>query len=287
MKKFPPLVSVITPCYNDAKHIMECVESVQKSDYSNFEHIIVDDGSDKRTKEVLAGINFANVFIISQNNQGVCGARNEAIRRASGIYILPVDSDDRIAPEYISKAVALFERNERVRIVTSEITQFFGNSHAQLVAPSNFNMGELLSRNLFHISTFFRRCDALEIGGFDEDFNKGLEDWAFWVSLLEMGGEVGVIPGTNTFYMVKRHHRNNSFSAIEMRQFVKLIWEKHKHLYSLYYADPYQTDSYIALKARNDLSWSKLTIFRIKRTILGILDKMYSIYQVYVRRNRR
>ena len=221
-----PLVTVITPCYNDGSYILACVKSVQDSDYSRIEHIIVDDGSDAKTKTILSQINYPNVKVIYQNNKGVCEAR-----------------------------------------VTSEICQKFDRSNDKLIVSENIDIGTLLSRNLMHISTLFRREDALNVGCFDEDFRIGLEDWAFWVSLLELGGIVGIVPGTNTYYRVKKFHRNNSFSSETQRMLVKLIWTKHKTLYSQYYADPYETDAYISLKQLENMSLFKMAILRMRQWI--------------------
>lgn len=262
-----PLVTVITPCYNDGSYILACVKSVQDSDYSRIEHIIVDDGSDAKTKTILSQINYPNVKVIYQNNKGVCEARNVAIRQAQGKFILPVDGDDKIGPHYISQAVRMFNENSNVRLVTSEICQKFDRSNDKLIVSENIDIGTLLSRNLMHISTLFRREDALNVGCFDEDFRIGLEDWAFWVSLLELGGIVGIVPGTNTYYRVKKFHRNNSFSSETQRMLVKLIWTKHKTLYSQYYADPYETDAYISLKQLENMSLFKMAILRMRQWI--------------------
>ena len=253
MQENLPLVSVITPCYNDGKYILECVLSIQKSTYPNIEHIIVDDGSDDETKKILKQIKYPNVQIITKKNEGVCVARNLAINISRGKYVLPVDGDDFIEPDYISKAVDLFEHNENLRIITSELTQCFGYSDKiiQVLEP---NMGLLLARNLFTIFTMFKREDAVKVGGFDLQFIKGLEDWDFWISILELGGEIGIIPGTNTYYRIKKTHRNNNIGGIKgLNELRYLIWEKHKKLYAEYYMNPVETEEYIALINRKNL----------------------------------
>lgn len=274
---FNPLVTIITPCYNDGDYIVECVKSVQESSYKNIEHIIVDDGSDDYTKQILSKIPYTNVQIIYQTNNGVCCARNSAIMQARGEIILPVDGDDKIGKDYIGKAVKVFGENPNVRIVASEISQYFGLSNSQLKVKRNLNVADFLSKNMICSSSFFYRNDAIKVGGFDEDFKKGLEDWNFWVSLLELGGEIGVVPGTNVFIRVKRSSRNKSFSSETMRELVKLIWEKHKPLYSEYYADPYETDSYLSLLLHDNMSWSKLTLLRLKAKIRRLFLELCKI----------
>lgn len=266
-----PLVSVITPCHNDGLYIMEAVVSIQESNYPNIEHIIVDDGSDQFTKEILAKIHFSNVRIVSIPASGVCMARNTAINLSSGKYILPLDADDKVAADYINSAVECFESKEDCRVVTTEIIQFFGTRKDQVKWIGTFDMGLLLSRNLFGISTMFRREDAKKVGGFDQLFRDGVEDWDFWISIMSLGGTVEVVNGINFYYRIKKKHRNNSFSSEQLSSFRRSIWEKHKELFSMYYADPNETDSYLGLVRYRNFSILRLVLLRIKCSLQKII----------------
>lgn len=228
---------------------MDCISSVQNSTYPDIEHIIIDDGSTPEHSKVLDVIDFPNIIIIHKPNEGVCITRNMGLEIATGEFILPLDADDKISENYVSDAVEVLQKDPNVRVVTSEISQRFGKSDYRIIFDEPFNMGTLLSRNLFHITTMFRACDAIRVGGFDTDFNKGLEDWNFWISMMALGGSVGIIPGTNFYYRIKNIRRNTSFGGeIGHRELQKLIWKKHRDLYSVYYADPYETYAYRALK---------------------------------------
>ena len=93
-----PKISVIIPVYNAQDYLMECIESVLKQSYQDFEVICIDDGSSDRSGEILK--KFAEkdkrVIIITQNNKGVSIARNKGIQQAKGKYIYFLDSDDYI-----------------------------------------------------------------------------------------------------------------------------------------------------------------------------------------------
>jgi len=262
-----PLVSIITACYNDGAYINECVDSVQNSTYKNIEHIIVDDGSNRETRDILNRIEYSNVHIYYKDNEGVCLTRNYAINKAEGKYILFLDGDDKISNNYIGDAVAILEKKTDVRIVTSEVSKMFGYGDGQIKVSLPIEIGKLLSRNLFTVTTMMRREDALRVGGFDVDFNSGLEDWNFWISVLELGGEVAIIPGINFYYRIKRRHRNNKFGDEEARRVLRLIWEKHKSLYSIYYADPFDTYTYQSLKAFRDSTLLDVLIVKFKEFI--------------------
>lgn len=267
-----PLVTIITPCFNDGDYIMENVMSVQAQTYPNIEQIIIDDGSNERTRKVLDAINFPNVRIIHKQNEGVCVARNVAIKEAHGEYILPVDGDDKISPTYVASAIDIFESDANVRIVTTQICQMFGEANLQIV-QTDFTMGKLLARNLFFISTFFKRSDAIKIGGFDTTFNKGLEDWEFWINIMKLGGSVGVVPGANGFWRIKKVSRNKSFGATETSELRYLMWKKHRELFAENFVDPMETYECLNLKYIVETSLYKRILRKITTILQSFLTK--------------
>jgi glycosyltransferase involved in cell wall biosynthesis len=91
------LVSVIIPCYNQARFLGEAIESVLSQSYPHFEVVVVDDGSTDNTQEVAS--RYPGVRCIRQENRGLAGARNEGIRRSRGSYLVFLDADDRLLPE--------------------------------------------------------------------------------------------------------------------------------------------------------------------------------------------
>ena len=91
-------LSVIVPVYNVEKYILKCIESIfcQGIDDNTFELIIVNDGTKDNSMELISDIinRHANVIVINQENKGLSEARNSGLAKASGKYILFVDSDD-------------------------------------------------------------------------------------------------------------------------------------------------------------------------------------------------
>lgn len=102
-----PLVSIIIPIYNTEKYIYECLNSLINQSYSHIEIIVVDDGSTDNSlcllKELSAKDSRLKVF--SQPNQGVSAARNLALSKATGTYVMFVDADDWIDPHTIEKCL--------------------------------------------------------------------------------------------------------------------------------------------------------------------------------------
>src|SRR5437879_507126 len=101
MDNSQPVVSVIIPCFNQGATLDEAVASVLNQTFTDFEIVIVNDGStDPFTSELLANYHRPRTRVITTANGGLAAARNTAIRNSRGKYILPLDADDRIAPEY-------------------------------------------------------------------------------------------------------------------------------------------------------------------------------------------
>lgn len=116
-------VSVITPVYNTEKYLGKCLDSILEQTYKNFEVICVDDGSKDDSADILR--EYANrderFKVIVQTNSGVGAARNRAIRRALGEYILFVDSDDYIEPTTLEKLVGnMSEYNADICLFNAE-----------------------------------------------------------------------------------------------------------------------------------------------------------------------
>lgn len=105
-----PRVSVIIPTYNRGWIIEEAIDSVLNQDFSDFELIVVDDGSDDNTREILGA--YANaITVLHQPNRGVSAARNRGIAEASGRLIAFLDSDDLWLPGKLTTQVKFFEEN--------------------------------------------------------------------------------------------------------------------------------------------------------------------------------
>ena len=99
-----PLVSIIIPCYNQAKFLQETLQSVNHQTYSNWECIIINDGSPDNTEEIALEWCYKDVRFkyFKKENGGLSSARNFGILHARGDLILPLDADDKISKNYLS-----------------------------------------------------------------------------------------------------------------------------------------------------------------------------------------
>ena len=151
-----PIVSVVIPCYNHGAYLQETLASVAAQTLDDHEIIIVNDGStDPDTLNFLNHLDNSKTRVITTANRGVSAARNRAIGEALGDYILPLDADDKIAPDYLEKAVAILDKQPEVAIVYCD-QMMFGEREGLLILP-DYDRRRLLVENLIHTSAVFRR----------------------------------------------------------------------------------------------------------------------------------
>lgn len=188
-----PLVSVVIPYYNRADTIDDTLQSLANQTFTNFEVIIVDDGSsEKESIDKLQHIKKAmpGVSVFLQKNQGVAAARNNGIKRASGRYIVCLDSDDMLEPTYLEKAATVLESSPNISIVTAYMS-VFGVVKDEFQHAA-FDPFVLYKDNMIITAAMFRK-EAWDVsGGYKSGI--GYEDWEFWINLVERGFQAFTIP---------------------------------------------------------------------------------------------
>lgn len=225
-----PLISIVIPCYNDALYIEESVNSAINQTYPNTEIIIVDDGSNLETKKVLNTLKEKVDVIITQNNQGVCVARNNGIKKAKGDYILVLDSDDFFEAKFLEVAYNVIKNNKEIGLVTcfANIIDETG-THLYISKPTGAGVDEVIYKNNAMGSCFFTREVWLKVGGYDIKMKNGYEDWEFNISVAKLGYKVKVIQEILFNYRYKSVSRNTE--AINYQKEIrKYVFKKHKDI---------------------------------------------------------
>ncbi|NLD23985.1 MAG: glycosyltransferase family 2 protein, partial [Bacteroidales bacterium] len=159
-------VSVIIPVYNMELYLAETLESVLKSDYPNFEVIVMDDESTDKSLSIAEYYKKkdSRIRIFSQRNEGASSARNNAIKEAQGRYILPVDADNLISDNYISEAAKVLDENPSVKLVSSE-AEYIGDKSGRW-RFEKFSVNLLCRRNLVDNCSMYRKSDWEKVGGY-------------------------------------------------------------------------------------------------------------------------
>jgi glycosyltransferase involved in cell wall biosynthesis len=184
MNPLQPRVSIIIPCYNHGHYIREAIQSVEKcNDKSLYEIIIVNDGStDAPTIDTLRKLTAEGYHVINQANQGLGRTRNNGIKVAAGEYILPLDSDNRIRPEYIIESIKIMDRKPDIAMVYGDAEFFEGKTGRHIIGE--FNLQQLMLENRIDACAVFRKSVWEAVGGYDEKMPvMGFEDWDLWLNM--------------------------------------------------------------------------------------------------------
>ena len=190
-----PHVSIITPAYNAESYLREAVESVFAQSFTDFELLIVDDGSTDGTLHLARTLGAADPrvrVIPSIRNQGQPTARNEAMRQARGRFFALLDSDDAWEPNYLAEQLSVFRQFDDVAVVTANATNVGGVRNGKTLWPVTSGTSRLTLLDIIEqedsvcIMSVFRREVFETIGGFDPKL-RGNEDYHFWVRVARAG----------------------------------------------------------------------------------------------------
>lgn len=235
-----PLVSVIVPCYNLGNYVSECINSVLAQTYSNWECIIVNDGSTDNTEDISLQIATRDdrIKYYKKENGGLSSTRNFGIQQAKGQYILPLDVDDIIDKNYLEQAVKAFNLNAALKLVYCE-AEFFGEKSGRWVLQ-DFNLKDLARTNMIFCTAMFKKEDWIRVNGYDENMKFGWEDWEFWISILKNGGEVKRLPLVGFFYRIRPTSMLRSMSQEEADFLCDYVYQKHFEFIKTQLGNPIQ-----------------------------------------------
>lgn len=196
-------VSIIVPCYNQAEYLGEALQSVLEQTYANWECVIVNDGSTDQTEIVAKkwcdkDARFQYLF---KENGGLSSARNFGIVSSTGTFILPLDADDRIAPNYVDMAIKSFKEDSFLKVVYCVAEKFGDVSGIWQLKP--FSLLSLCTNNMIFCTAMYRKQDWDLVGGYDEKMLYGWEDWEFWIAILKNGGGVKRLDEVGFYYRIK------------------------------------------------------------------------------------
>ncbi len=220
-----PSVSVIIPTYNRRAYVQEAIESVLAQTYTDYEIIVIDDGSTDGTAEALREQYGDRIRYEWQENQGVSAARNHGIELACGKYIAFLDSDDLWCPEKLEKQIAYLERHPSTGMVFSEAWVI--DSKGTLVSTSKLNeaiSAESLSLESLCYENHINVPSSVVVdkgiietaGGFDHSMSQG-EDYDLFLR-ARVHTSVGIVREPLTAYRVHSEGASNPSSQVAERR---------------------------------------------------------------------
>ncbi|PSN20052.1 glycosyl transferase family A [filamentous cyanobacterium CCP5] len=241
-----PKVSVVIPAYNATAYLPQTVDSILQQTFTDYEVLIVDDGSSDNPVELVAQIVDSRVHIISQRNQGAGAARNTGIKNARGSYVAFLDADDFWETTKLAKQVEWLDMNPEVGLVHTWVT--LANPDGSLSDRTIRTDGEgyiwdqvVVYNPLKCGSTAMvrRRCFE-ELGYFDQSL-KYSEDWDMWIRIARKYA-FSVIAEPLTYYRIHPSNKSKNYEG-QLQCFCQIIDkafesppEQYSHLKSRSYA---------------------------------------------------
>ncbi len=188
-----PLVSVVMSVYNSEKHLKEAVNSILNQTYTNFEFVIINDGSDDNCLDILLEYlkNNNQVLIIDQENIGLTKSLNRGIQLARGKYIARQDADDKSLPERLEKQIQFLEANADYFLIGTdykiidEHSNIIGKPEIPVPIDNHEIRAAINKYNTFVHSLVMFRNDTSSIGYFYDTSFKYSQDYELWVRILK------------------------------------------------------------------------------------------------------
>ncbi len=210
-----PKVSVIVCTFNGSRTLSECLESLLRLEYPNYEVIVVNDGSTDATAKIAHSYGFR---VITTENQGLASARNTGLRAATGEIVAYIDDDAYPDPHWLRYLANTFMNTKHVGIGGPNIAPPGDGHIAECVAHSPGNPVHILlsdteAEHIPGCNMAFRKAALEAIDGFDPQFRIAGDDVDVCWRLQQKGWTLGYSPGAMVW-----HHRRNSIRAYWKQQ---------------------------------------------------------------------
>ncbi len=236
-------VSIIIPAYNSEKYLLDALDSVYMQTYTNFEVIVVNDGSTDNTLSILERYkkNVSNLNVINIKNHGQGYARNLAVKSAKGDYILFFDSDDILNPLLLETAVKQIEK-DKSDFVFFDWTRFNDRTKKEMKSREKPFINEKILTNKNCIEMLSLRPYYTVVCLYDKDFllknnlkygeNYYYEDIIFWLKVVDSAKKISILK--DSLYRVRYNDRSvtstNYNSEKHYKSFINMLNDSNKYL---------------------------------------------------------
>ncbi len=187
-----PAVTILMPVYNAERYIKTAIDSVLCQTFTDFELLIVDDGSSDSTKDIIHTYDDKRMVAIEKTHQGISHALNAGLRHARGKYIARFDADDICFPERIEKQVGFLNAHPEYILAGSDAEYIIDTGEFlfdfQCIAHSHEEIMEKLYFYcpFIHSSVMYLKSSVRDAGGYPEDAHQ-FEDYLLWIQLAQSG----------------------------------------------------------------------------------------------------
>jgi glycosyltransferase involved in cell wall biosynthesis len=233
-----PAATVVIPCFNMGMYLGEAVASVLAQTLDDVELIIVDDGSDDPyTLCVLDAMAAQGLCVVRQSNQGLAAARNAGVALAAAPYVACLDSDDRLRPDFLRRSREILAAERTIGFVNTSMQRFDELDDVVVAHPCEFP--DMLVYNRAIVSAMFPKEAWTAVGGYYGGFSStGIEDWDFWVRLLDHGYRAAVIEDVLFEYRVRGGSMSQGMYQPERwQQLMRELATRHVRLFDAHLTD--------------------------------------------------
>lgn len=292
-----PKVSVVMPAYNSEKYIGEAIESILNQAYTDFEFIIINDGSTDRTKEIIDSYNDSRiVYLENEKNAGIVVTLNKGLDFATGEYIARMDADDIAVENRLEKQVTYMEKNKNVGLLGTGIRVFGDEIEASdrvFTTDTKQLKAELLFSSCIAHPTVMIRRSVLEQNKlrYNSEF-AGAEDYCLWWEISKVCG-ISTLPDILLNYRIHASQITQKKDEFYYNMMKKLmnkrledigveLPEKEKAAFAVYCFGKYNQYSLTDLKVFVDglnyiLKWNQTT----KYFNQSKLNKVFELSVIY------
>ncbi|MQN02281.1 MAG: glycosyltransferase family 2 protein [Lachnospiraceae bacterium] len=216
-------VSIITPCYNGAKYVGETIESVLAQDYTDWEMIIVNDGSSDNSCDIVSSYAAKDprITLINQPNGGSAKARNNGIEHANGRYIALLDADDLWNPDFLSSQVS-FLKEKNAAVVCSSYAHIDADSKVfgkVDVAKPVITLKDMYVMNRIGCLTGLYDAGTYGKVYLREELKSLRDDYAYWIDCVK---KTGVAYGNQK--VLARYRVLDTSTTGNKKKLIKVQW---------------------------------------------------------------
>jgi glycosyltransferase involved in cell wall biosynthesis len=232
-------ISIVVPCFNQEEFIGETLESVLRQSYSDWECIIVNDGSTDGSEGIIQqyASRDRRFLPFTRANAGVAAARNFGFSQATGALFVPLDGDDKIHPDFLKLSAECFAAHPDTDLVHCK-TKRIGESNKIWRLPE-YSYEKLLWQNMIVNTTMYRREGFFRIGGYSSEMIHGFEDWEFYVRLLSPQSKVRFVDAPLYLYRVKKNSRSTELVTLgKVEESQRLIFTRNRAKYEQFLDNP-------------------------------------------------
>ncbi len=222
-----PKVSVVMPVFNGEQFVEEAVRSILAQTYTDFDFIIIDDGSTDRTLDILSRIRDSRIRLVThRQNQGLIDSLNEGFALSTGKYLARMDCDDVAHPSRLLKQVQFLDRNTSVGVVGSS-ARIIGAKTGSIHPPRGHELIKiscLFDSPMVHPSVILRK-DVLSDPVYDKSYTHA-EDYELWARLLLNGVRLHNLSDELLDYRVHNAQVSTQHRSMQVRaaDAVRSIW---------------------------------------------------------------